>query len=333
MTILNDKPLTKRRWMCYVSASSVATGLGWAATSVSRAAAGSRVLRVGYIGPSPYLTKASGWALRHGGLLNELRPLGITDINLHSFPNGPDLNEAFLSRAIDVGIYGDTPAVVAYSRGLNARLIGFDEVGMNAWLLTPRGGVKEVSQLQGQVVAVALGSYMHRYLLGLLREEGLFGQVKVIYMLPRDGGLALEKKSISAFVAPIGTGPLLAAQGYPVIDEAARRPLLRGTSVIVAAQKLLDEYPELPAAWQRARVQALREIRSDPEAYYKFHAEVSRFPIDVVKASHSIEQFPDELYPVPGLALLEEVRRFLLQEKLIRRDVDLAAWRLHGNQS
>lgn len=327
---------SRRRWLRQAAAMSVAASAGlpaWAQSSragSSLAAGAGRTLRLGYIGPSPYLTKATGWALKTGGLLRELRPLGFGDVSLHVFPNGPDLNEAFLSGAIDAGIYGDTPAVVAYTRGLAGRLIGFDEIGLNVWLLTPRGGVARVRDLGGQVVAVALGSYMHRYVLGALKEEGLGGRAKVVYMLPRDGGLALEKQSVAAFAAPIDTGPVLASQGYPVIDEAARRPHLRGTSVIVASERLLDFAPQLPAAWQRARQAALREIQADPDGYYAFHAEVSRFPLDAVKVSHPIAQFPHQAYPAEGLALLGEVQRFLLEEKLVREQADLDAWRVPG---
>jgi NitT/TauT family transport system substrate-binding protein/sulfonate transport system substrate-binding protein len=284
------------------------------------------VLRLGFIGPGRKPAAASGWALAQGQLQRELAPLGYTGITTHVFANGPDLNEAFLSGVLDVGIYGDTPAIVARSRGHDSRLIGFDNVGMNAWLLTPRGGVKSVKELQGKVVAVALGSYMHRYVLGALKEEGILAGTKVVYMLPRDGEAALDKGGIAAFAAPINSGPLIASRGFPVIDEAERRPHLRGSSVIVASGKALQRTPGLPAAWQRARRAALQEIRRDPERYYDFHADVSGFPLEAVKVSTPLSQFSDAAYPAEGMRLLEGARRFLLEEHLIREDVALQQW-------
>lgn len=284
------------------------------------------VLRLGFIGPGRKPAAASGWALAQGQLQRELAPLGYTSITTHVFPNGPDLNEAFMAGALDVGIYGDTPALVARSRGHDSRLIGFDNVGMNAWLLTPRGGVASVKELEGKVVAVALGSYMHRYVLGALKEEGILRTTKVVYMLPRDGEAALEKGGIAAFAAPINSGPLIASRGFPVVDEAERRPHLRGSSVIVAAGKALQRTPDLPAAWQRARRAALQEIRQDPERYYAFHADVSGFPLAAVKASTPLSQFTDAAYPAEGMRLLEGARKFLLEEKLIREDVAIPQW-------
>jgi NitT/TauT family transport system substrate-binding protein/sulfonate transport system substrate-binding protein len=286
-----------------------------------------QVLRLGYIGPGKKPANATGWALRQGHLQRELAALGFKDVSTRNFPNGPDLNEAFLSGVLDVGIYGDTPAIVARSRGLESQLIGFDAVGMNVWLLTPRNGVREVKALEGQAIGVARGSYMHRYVLGLLKAHGLQKSVKVIHMFPRDGEAALDQGSIAAFAAQIDVGPLLASRGYPVIDQAEQHPTLRGTSVIVASSRLLAAAPGVPAAWTRARRSALQEIRRDSAAYYAFHSEVSGFPLDVVKVSHPLSQFSDEAYPAEGMTLLDEVKKFLLAENLVSRDFALAQWR------
>ncbi|MBD9665437.1 ABC transporter substrate-binding protein [Variovorax sp. VRV01] len=286
-----------------------------------------QVLRLGYIGPGKKPAAATGWALRQGHLLRELAPFGFKEVTTRNFPNGPDLNEAFLSDVLDVGIYGDTPAVVARSRGLEGQLIGFDAVGMNVWLLTPRNGARSVKELEGQSIGVARGSYMHRYVLGLLKEHGLQKSVKVIHMFPRDGEAALDQGSIAAFAAQVDVGPLLASRGYPVIDEAEKHPTLRGTSVIVASSKVLAAAPGLPAAWTRARRTALLEIRRDSADYYAFHSQVSGFPLEVVKTSHPLSHFPEAAYPPEGLALLDEVKKFLLAENLVSRDFALAQWR------
>ncbi|MDM0059084.1 ABC transporter substrate-binding protein [Variovorax fucosicus] len=275
----------------------VAAAAASALPTFSIAQGSGQVLRLGYIGPARKPAGATGWALRQGHLLRELAPLGFKEVTTRNFPNGPDLNEAFLSGVLDVGIYGDTPAVVARSRGLESQLIGFDAVGMNVWLLTPRNGVRSVGELEGQSIGVARGSYMHRYVLGLLKENGLQKSVKVIHMFPRDGEAALDQGSIAAFAAQIDMGPLLASRGYPVIDEAEKHPTLRGTSVIVASSKVLAAAPELPAAWTRARRTALQEIHRNSADYYAFHSEVSGFPLEIVKISHPLSHFPRSRVP------------------------------------
>ncbi|MDM0001898.1 ABC transporter substrate-binding protein [Variovorax sp. J22P240] len=322
----STSPLASRR---RVLRGAVGAAIASALPAFTNAQGTDAVLRLGYIGPGKKPAAATGWALRQGLLQRELASLGIQEISTRNFPNGPDLNEAFAGGVLDVGIYGDTPAIVAHSRGLENRLIGFDAVGMNVWLLTPRGGVRSVKELEGQSIGVARGSYMHRYVLGLLKAHGLQKSVKVIHMFPRDGEAALDRGSIAAFAAQIDVGPLLASRGYPVIDQADQHPSLRGTSVIVASDKVLQARPGLAAAWTRARRSALADIHRDPQAYYAFHAEVSGFPLEVVKVSHPLSQYPEAAYPAEGTALLAEVKNFLLAEKLIDRDFNLDNWRVN----
>ncbi|UBQ42093.1 ABC transporter substrate-binding protein [Comamonas thiooxydans] len=289
-----------------------------------------QTLRIGYIGPGKKPAYATGWALQQGILQRELSTLGFSQVVTRVFPNGPDLNEAFIADHLDIGIYGDTPAVVAHAQGFQGKLLGFDCVGMNTWLLTPKAGIKTVEELKGKVVGVALGSYMHRFVLGLLRQHGLSGRVKVVHMLPRDGAPALERGDVAAFAAPINMGPLLAQQGFPVLAEAAQYPTLLGTSVIVISPKLLARLPQFPATWGRARSIALGEIRSDSAAYLAFHAEASGFPVPAVKASVALSNLPAQAYPEQGLHLISEAKRFLLNEKLVRKDFSVESWKIPG---
>ncbi|HWK61369.1 MAG TPA: ABC transporter substrate-binding protein [Eoetvoesiella sp.] len=328
MSTSNSFHMTRRRLL----QGALAAGAGLAFPQWSRAQqGGGRTLQLGYIGPSRNLVNPTGWSLASGGLTREIAALGYTGVTTHMFLNGPDLNEAFFSGALDVGIYGDTPSTVAKSRGLDARLVGFDQVGLDAWLLTPRGGgVTSVKDLEGKTVAVALGSYMHRYVLGLLKEAGILKTTNVVYMLPRDGAPALEKKSIAAFAAPIDNGPLLIAKGFPVLDQASWHPGLAGSSLIQVSGPALQRTPGLPAALLRSRQAAIKEIQADPEKYYAFHAKASGYPLEVIKASRSISQFPLEAYPADGIKLLNQVESFLLEQKLIRKPVDIAQWQVQG---
>jgi sulfonate transport system substrate-binding protein len=285
-------------------------------------------LRLGFIATGG--TKApvgpSGWALNQGILESDLKELGISKVELVSFPNGPDLNEALVSNSVDVGIYGDTPAIVARSSGVPTRLIALEQVGLNVWFVAKREGVRSLDDLRGQKVATSRGSYLHRYLLGLLQEKGLANQVEVVHLLPKDAQGALERGDIAAYAAPIGVGPLLVAKGYPLIDEAKNSPNLRGVSVIVATQPFLEKYPELPKVWNQLRQEALQQIQANPEAYYQFNADTSKLPLEAVKASYPLDQFPSEALPVVGRELLEGTKAFLVAEKLAKTDFKLSDW-------
>lgn len=287
-----------------------------------------RTLRFGYVGSTTVPAGPSGWALRQGLLLKHLAPLGFDNIRTHAFPNGPDLNEALLGGALDIGSYGDTPAMVCYASNPISRLISMDAVGINAWLVTPKNGVSSVAELKGKVVATALGSYMHRYLIGALQAEGILKDTRIVYMLGRDSEVALARGDIAAYAAQNELGPTLVSNGYPLIDQAIDHPSLRGCTVTVASQKLLQRAPELPAAWISARQEAVQQIYADWPAYYGFHAQVSKYSQESIEASFSAQQFQLDAFPPVGLELLSGAKEFLLEQRLIRRDFDIAQWRV-----
>ncbi|BAY49555.1 aliphatic sulfonates ABC transporter substrate-binding protein [Scytonema sp. HK-05] len=285
-------------------------------------------LRLGYISTSSAKapTGPTGWALHKGKLKPELQKVGITEVQLLSFPNGPNLNEALVAGAVDVGIYGDTPALVARANGIPTRLINQEQVGTNAWLLAKKNGPRSVADLKGQKVATAKGSYMHRYLIGLLQKSGIDKQVTVVHLLTSEAQAALERGDVAAIAAATGAGPLLHKKGYPVIDEAIKHPDLPGTSVTVVTEAFLTKHPDLPQKWNQIKQQAVKDIKANSEEYYKFNAQVSGYPIDIVKASYSLDQFPEEPIPTKGLQLLEGTKKFLVSQKLAKSDFQLTDW-------
>lgn len=305
-----------------------------AANTSSNVQSNTATVRFGFISSSggKVPTGPAGWAIKKGILKPELQKIGISEVRLVNFPNGPDLNEALVAGELDIGVYGDAPALVAKARGIKTRLIGQEQVGMNVWLVAKKNGPRSVAELKGQKVATSKGSYMHRYLLGLLQESGLSKAVTVVHLLPRDAQAALERGDIAAYAAPVGSGPLLVSQGFPVIDEAAKHANLSGTSVAVATEEFLAKHPDFPKQWSQAIAQSVRDLKANPQEYYKFHAEVSRYPVDIVQASYPIEQFPEEPFSSKGLELLEGTKNFLVSQKLAQSNFPLTDWVLSEQQ-
>ena len=285
-------------------------------------------LRLGFISSSKnkFPTGPAGWAIHQNKFLPELQKVGIKDVKTIAFPNGPNLNEALVSGQIDVGIYGDTPALIAKANGTPTRLISQEQVGTNAWLISKKDGPTSVTGLKGKKVATSKGSYMHRYLIGLLQQSGVDKQVTVVHLLPNEAQSALERGDVAAIAAPTGTGPLLKAKGYTVIDEAVKHPDLPGTSVTVITESFLTKHPDLPQTWNQLKEASVKDIKANPEAYYKFHADVSGYPLDIVKTSFPLTQFPEEPIPAKGVELLEGTKKFLVAQKLAKSDFQLNDW-------
>lgn len=296
-------------------------------SSASAAEAAPFTLRVGFIGTTGRgALGPEGWGAQKGILGPVLQKAGVNDIQWLGFPNGPDLNEALAAGELDIGIYGDTPAIVARAAGLKTRLIAQSTVGMNAWILTREDGPRSLSELQGKNVGVQKGSYIHRYLAGLLAEQGLSRGVTIVHLLSTEGEAALLRGDLDAYAFASGLGPELALKGYRVLDEAADHPHLLGSSLTVITEETLKNHPSLPEAWLEARRLAIEDLTANPEAFYQFLTEASGYSPDAVKASYPLEGYPLEPFTDRGLALLEGTKEFLVTEGLAKSDFALADW-------
>ncbi|MCG6136529.1 MAG: ABC transporter substrate-binding protein [Nostoc sp. LLA-1] len=289
-----------------------------------------QVLRVGFISSdSKVPVGPEGWALKKGKLTPALQGLGIEEIQFLPFSGGPALNESLVSGQLDMGLYGDTPALVGRAAGIPTRLINQTRVGQNAWLLTRQNGPRSVAELKGQKIGVARGTYLHRYLMGLLDQEGLTEDVTVVQLPAADARAAIERGDIAAYPFAMGAGAILMSQGFPSIDQAKDHRGLVGTGVSVATEDILSRHPELPRQWNQVRQTALQDIKANSEEFYQFVAEASGdVPIAIAKESYPLDLYPTEPFTPEGLELLNSTKQFLADQKLLRSDFDIKDWQL-----
>lgn len=294
-----------------------------------------KTLRLGYINASgntkegkPAVSGAEGWAIEKGYLQEELKEIGITNIEFFAFPNGPNLNEAVAAGEIDLGIFGDTPSLLARSSGQKTRLIGFANIHSDIWLVTnKKNGVAKVEDLKGKTVATSNGSYMFRYLIGLLEENHLLDDVKVVSLLPTEAAASLERGDIQAYAFPTYNGPKHIKLGFPLIEQASKStPHLTGSSVIVATEKWLDENPKFLSVWNDTRTKSVKDLKAHEDEFYQYVSQVTKHDLDVVKESVPLENITEESFPKEGLELLEGTKEFLVDQKLIKQDFELEDW-------
>lgn len=118
-----------------------------------------------------------------GGLETPLRLSGQLDdlpyeVEFASFASGPLVNEAFAAGAIDIGIMGDTPALLSYASGLDTTVVGIranDGVSMTL-VARPGSGIESLEDLEGKQVAWTTGTNQHGFVLRALDSVGLSQQ-------------------------------------------------------------------------------------------------------------------------------------------------------------
>jgi sulfonate transport system substrate-binding protein len=322
--------LSKRKLATSVVA--IASVAALAACSSSNAATPSSQsysVTVGFISNTPTPASPEGYADQDGSLLKSLKASGITKVNWLPFKNGPDLTAALKGGSLDLGILGDTPAVTAKSTGVSTRLVNQESVGSDTWLFASKDGPTSLADLAGKTIATQVGSYMYRYLLALLDQQGLTGKVKVTHIYTTDALAALKSGGIAAYAAPAGqlTAALQTA-GFPILDKAsADHQDLLGTSLTVVAGSALAKHPGLPAAWNVARTAAIADANKNPTAYYDYAAKASGTTDAVVQQATPLSAYPSAAFTDAGVAKLTALNTFLVENKLTTAAVDVNSWK------
>lgn len=283
-----------------------------------------RVLKIGYIGPSKTVGGAVGWSIHNGTLQEKIKPFGFTSVQEVVFPNGPDLSEALLSNNLDIGVFGDTPALIGQANKGGSRLIGLNNVGLDAWLVTADKNINTLADLNGKNIGVPKGSYLHRYLNGLI-DQGLVKNVEQKFILPRDARAALDRGDIAAYVAPIQLGPFLIGEGFRAVDQASLHKL-QGNSVIVTRDDFLQSHPGFFEAFDTVRRDATIDLRKRPDEYYAYYVKNTAYSEKVIRESYTIDGHTEDAYPQEALALLEGTKAFLLSKELIKQDFAISDW-------
>jgi NitT/TauT family transport system substrate-binding protein/sulfonate transport system substrate-binding protein len=285
-------------------------------------------LRIGSIGTNNNLSGPTGYWNRKGQLVPALRRVGVTAVKVVTFPNGPDLNQALVAGELDLATYGDTPALVARGANQPTRLIAQAQVNLDAGIVASKkpGAPATLKDLAGKKVAVQTGSYIHRYLLGALNQEGI-KPAQVIHLYATDTEAALERGDIDAAAVPIANYELLKRKGYPSIDLASTdHPAYRGTSATIVTEKFLSAHKDFVAAWQQFQRDATADAKAHWDDYLAYATSINGFPADVVKATTFADQLPDQPFTDNGLKLLEGTRTFLVEQKFIKKEFTLDDW-------
>ncbi|MFB7724867.1 ABC transporter substrate-binding protein [Nocardia sp. NPDC056100] len=288
-----------------------------------------KTLRIGVIGSGNVLTGTLGFAHQRGVVLPALKPLGVDNIEVYSFPNGPDLNQALVGGRLDVASYGDTPALVARGSGLKTRLLGINSVNYNAGVVAKDPAIRTLKDLAGKKVGVQLGSYIDRYLQGALQAEGISAQL--IHLLATDAEAPLNGGDVAAValpdVNPSASLQAFLAKGFHLVDSVRdNHPTLAGTSSAVSSQDFLDTHKDFGPTWQQILNDANKFARDHFTDYVNYEVTQSKAPEAVVRATARLESIPEDLFSPQGITLLTGTKQFLVDQKKIREDFSLDDW-------
>jgi sulfonate transport system substrate-binding protein len=276
------------------------------------------------------LTGPWGFAYSKGLLQQWLKSSGVT-LNLAQFANGPLLTAAMVGGSVDMGVLGDTPALIAESQGLQARFISQPELGLVAWVVA-QPSIKTLGQLAGKTLARQQGSYLDRYVQGLFAEKGLLGQVHLVAMLSAQATPAFEAGSLDAMTIQPTTWPQLEANGkkYNILAESETTPSLEGTQAAIIANKELAAHPDLASIWNTVRVKSVQYAEANASAYYAWSAAQGSTTAALEQETAPLSDYPIPNFTASGTKQLQGTLDFLVSQQEAK-SFSIQSWELQSN--
>jgi sulfonate transport system substrate-binding protein len=245
--------------------------------------------------PSPFA--AALHVARHKGWLDEeLAKVGATPaVKWTSFAAGPPMNESFAAGQQDIGILGDTPAIIARAAGIDTRIIGITASGPKSLaVIVPSGSkIKSPKDLKGKKVGVVKGSYAHHLLVLVLQKAGLtVNDIELINLSQADIATAIVNGNIDAASVWEPLITKLESQGATRV-LADGSGIKKGVLVIVATNDFLSKNREQVKAFLKAYQRGAKFIKSNPkEAARLISADFSLPPEQLVKVLAKLDFHP-----------------------------------------
>jgi sulfonate transport system substrate-binding protein len=236
--------------------------------------------------PSPFC--APIFVAKHKGWVEEeLAKVGARPvIKWTSFAAGPPMNESFAAGQQDIGILGDTPAIIGKAVGIDTRVIGITSSGPRtlAVIVPTKSNIRSPRDLKGKKVAVVKGSYAHHLMVLVLQKGGLTtNDIEFINLTQADIATAIVNGNIDAAAVwePLITKLESQGQVRVLVDGTG---LKKGVLVIIATSDFIARNREQTKALLRAYQRGARFIRSNQkEAAQLIATDVNLSPELLVK--------------------------------------------------
>lgn len=264
-----------------------------------------------------FIAKKKGW------LEAELKKEKVT-VKWTTFLAGPPMNEAFAAGEEDIGLLGDTPAIIARAAGQDIRVVGLASSGPKALAVIVRKNstVKSAKELKGKKVAVTKGSYAHHLLALVLQNSGLTTEdIQLINLPVADIGTALNTGDIEA-------GAIWEPHITKLEESGAIRVLADGTNikkgvlVIITSNKFAVQNPALVTAFLNAYKRGYDFVKANPTQAADLIADEAKLtPEQLLKVFPKFNYWPG--INADDIEELKKSEEFMRANDIIKTEVNI----------
>jgi len=292
-------------------------------------------IRIGDVGfgfGQPFGRGVTAIADAKGFIADEFKDTAVKLEFTYFVNTGPAINEAFANRQLDFASYGAVPNVIGRANGLPTRIIlsyGGTTIFAGARNELPVSSVKE---LRGRRVAVQKATIIHWSLITSLRQAGLSEKdVTLVDLKNADQLAAIAAGSVDAIYGGSFFLPLRDKGILKVIynsNEAGAKAT--GFGAVVVDDNFQKNYPDATQRVTRGLLRAAAWLADDKNreeafAIWQRTGVTNAVLQEEFKGTSLRDQFNPQL---DGFfqAQYKDVIAFDKEQKLIRKDVDLAEW-------
>ncbi|KXV35629.1 sulfonate ABC transporter substrate-binding protein [Gluconobacter thailandicus] len=295
-----------------------------ALTLASPVRAATPVIRIGYQRYSTLvILKASG-AL-------EKALAGRANVVWSEFVAGPQLLQALVAGALDLGQTGDAPPVFAAAASPGALVyVGHEPPAplAEAILVPKESSIRTVADLKGKRIALNRASNVHWFLLQALHKAGLsFHDIKPAYLTPPSARSAFESGQIDAWAIwdPYLSGAL--SSGPRILTTA--QDIIANREFFLARRGFAESQPDLlrEALHQVAQTDVWAQIHK-PEVSHLLATQTG-LPYNTVYSAIKTRDFGYAPMSADIIQEQQQVADGFLKEGLLPSHIDIAsaAWK------
>ncbi len=287
-----------------------------------------KVIRVGGPGAeeSALNMELMNVAYRQGYLEEELRNAGY-ELEFTFFAGGgPGINEALAADEIDVATYGDLPAFVGKSNGVDTTLIASDNADLQYGIVVANDEIQDAKDLEGKNVIVPEGTAIQYFWENYAKEKGIDTSKVNIINAVEDAASLLMTGDADAIVSTTCGAQSYVYKGVGrILDTGAGLENAHSSYVTVVKNSFLKENPDAAVAINKALIDAYDAVLKDENVLYESSAGTN-LPAEEWKKVYAYDTSFSYLTPEITSSEKEYWQNFnqwLVDHKLIDEKLDL----------
>ncbi len=245
-------------------------------------------------------------------------------LELTSFANGPAANEALIAGQIDIAFaIGDQPMITGIVAGSNATAIAklSRQTSTQGIYVAADSDITSVADLKGKGLGVAVGTFTHKCVIGILEDNGLSeDDVEIANLLTINEQIAaLEGGDIAGFASNYSTT-------YEYVKAGTLKQLVDFTNhpaatYLVVSNDFIKKYPEVTQRLVNVIVRTQQWANENQEEAAKLVAEFTGQNYDAVYELRSRVDF-NLAITQEDIKQTENTYKFLLDHDYVSNELE-----------